>query len=150
MERYLHYVCMNSEQPDTNSDEKIEIESPLYEDLVLNNSISEISSIEDLMSSFSFAGERAYLSIESNSIIGHLVPVVKVNASIEEGVAFIEYIFADGRKYIPERDYIADDYFSMAEIKSIVEMAKEAASHLYYLDTSVCSSLFEFDKELWG
>lgn len=148
----LYYVCPNWDYPELDSDDYIELEMPLYEDVPLSKSIQRLDlyGMEDLMSLYSFAGERCYFSLDITKMKEYLIQVVDVNTSINNGIAHIEYKFEDGSLYIPERVFQIEDDLSENDLITIVELAKEATCHIYKVSCRITGRMLSFEKELWG
>jgi len=131
MDNMLFYVCPNWEYPNIDSDDPIELESPLYEDVLFSTNIERLNlyGVEDLMSLYTDAAERAYFSIDISSLEKSLIRVEKLKTVVSaNGTTRIESIFEDGSIYVPERTFLIEDGFTEDELNIIVDLAKEASA----------------------
>ena len=147
----LYYVCSNVEQPDTSTDENVEFEMPLYESATFNKEIDSLDlfDMEDLMSYYSYEGERAYFSINADAIKDCLIRVLNVDVSINDKSVSISYHFEDGSIYIPERPIDVDE-FAPEEIEIFTDIAKEAGKYMFKVKCEIKGNMLSFERESWG
>lgn len=152
MEPRFFYSCANDEFPDSYDDDVIELDTPFYEDLPLSKALNSLdcSSISELMDLFLCAGERNYYSIDTNFIKNHLIRVKNTEAYVEDDVAIIKYTFEDGRVFCPNREFIIGDCLDGTDTFLLLDLAKEAAEHLFFVDCDIISSMLVFEFERWG
>lgn len=148
----LYYICPNWDYPELDSDDYIEMEMPLYEDVPFSKTVQRLDlyGMVDLMSLYSYAGERCLFSLDITTMKEYLIQVADVDTSIINGTAHIKYIFEDGSLYIPERVFQIENDLSENDLITIVELAKEAACHIYKVSCRITGRMLSFEKELWG
>ena len=152
MKNKLYYVCDNTEKPNESPNDIFQLDMHLFEDVTFQASLPEheLHSLWDLMSSFSFRGERSYHSIDRKTIEKHLVKVVNVEIEIQDRGLSIRYDFENGKSFFPEREEFFSEEVTKETIEKLVFMVKEAAPHIFYVNIPLLESDFTFEGEQWG
>ena len=147
--RRLYFVCDNTEQPDTESEDIVYLEVPLYEECSFQNSLEKINlfDMDDIMSLFSFRGERTYFSLYI--LEQDLIKVRTFDYNTCDGLLELKYTFEDGGCYIPEGCPKISE-LNENEFFKFVDMAKEAAKHMFRVTRPLKANMFSFEGERWG
>ena len=141
----LFYITDNTEW--LNDEDSVLIDMPLWEDVQLPNSDDILS---DLMSEFSFLGERNYWSLFSDDIPSEILKCERVDVKIYENIISITYFFEGGIKYIPEREYIVGEDIDEDSVDIFLARVNASVSHLYWLLSPISGNKFSFEYEQWG
>ena len=99
------------------------------------------------MAWFTHFGERAYYRINLENIDELLVKAIGVEVSKGEYDISFKYLFEDGSDYEGYID-VDDDWDD--DISSLIDIAKEAMTHIFFLKCELTSDMMDFYTEQWG
>lgn len=147
MGKKLYYVCDNTDNPDG---EVKDFYAPLFEDYKTEHQCLQLDiyGVWDLMSLFSYCGERTYYELHIENIEEFLIKAVNVEVKRDDFFIFYKYFFEDGSLYEGEIEVDCD--LEDEDIESLIEVAKEAVPHVFFLKCKLTSDMMDFYTEQWG